>query len=513
MTTHDLMTREQRGSQPGLGGLRNCCVVLICAACLLAVDAARAEWRLSLEHTELWAEGQATAVNDLCAGDVDGDGVMEVLSLATTRSSGIEHAELRVVRWVDRVFEVIGKQRWTVDDARTLGRAIACTDIDGDGRLEILTGTVRDPREGPSRTELRIWHWDADTAGLIVDTGHVLDALSLRALAVGDLGADGAAKILIGGSSHNGAELRILNMRRGELVEAQGLHWRVSGAIGTVYGIGVADLDDDGQREVAAASTAAGTIDLRIWSWGGDGLTPEAERQWRVFDQSAVTALAIGRLDADRRPDIAVVGSARDGDAEDPMFGLIGIWQWDGSDLELRREHTWQSRRGNVELFAAAAIDIADHPRQLVVGGAIHEAPAWNLMRVYKWDGWRLEASHSEAWVAPTMAQGFLYALHAADLGADASLELVTAGRAVDAGHRDHHALDIWSVTWSRPSPGLDRLREILGFEGWPFYAALRDALPMPWPPLVYGLMLAVVLGAGLRAVWRLLSRGYGSSG
>jgi virginiamycin B lyase len=44
-----------------------------------------------------------------------------------------------------------------------------------------------------------------------------------------------------------------------------------------------------------------------------------------------------------------------------------------------------------------------------------------------------------------------------------------------------------------------ERLKEVMSFRGWPFYPALRDTLPMPWPPIIYGLIVAAgVVLAGL---------------
>lgn len=35
-------------------------------------------------------------------------------------------------------------------------------------------------------------------------------------------------------------------------------------------------------------------------------------------------------------------------------------------------------------------------------------------------------------------------------------------------------------------------LEDVLWFRGWPFYEALRDTLPMPWPPLIYAFGIVV---------------------
>jgi streptogramin lyase len=49
------------------------------------------------------------------------------------------------------------------------------------------------------------------------------------------------------------------------------------------------------------------------------------------------------------------------------------------------------------------------------------------------------------------------------------------------------------------------RLKEVMSFRGWPFYPALRDTLPMPWPPLLYGLAVAALLGLAGLLVGRLV--------
>lgn len=51
-------------------------------------------------------------------------------------------------------------------------------------------------------------------------------------------------------------------------------------------------------------------------------------------------------------------------------------------------------------------------------------------------------------------------------------------------------------------------LEDVLSFRGWPFYQALRDTLPMPWPPLIYAVAATTALLVAGFAVLRIFTSG-----
>jgi hypothetical protein len=92
------------------------------------------------------------------------------------------------------------------------------------------------------------------------------------------------------------------------------------------------------------------------------------------------------------------------------------------------------------------------------------------------------------------MLASFVYGLYSADLDGDGGAEVLTYGRSIVFSHpdgmRDYAQLDVWGHREHYPFFFLYWLEDVLSFRGWPFYQAFRDTLPMPWPPLIYGLAI-----------------------
>jgi hypothetical protein len=191
-------------------------------------------------------------------------------------------------------------------------------------------------------------------------------------------------------------------------------------------------------------------MDLRVWRWNGSALDLEAEMQWDAGNDTDAADVAVGDVDGDVLPEIVVVGTVNDTGMPAPMSGVVSLWQWDGGSLELETYHVWQSVLGNVEYFGVSVANVdAAGADEVVVAGPLHEDPAQNVLRVYGWDGRRLQAEHSEEWIAEGMDHNFTYVVHVANVDGDARVEMITGGRAVDAGGQDHHQITIWQLDWS----------------------------------------------------------------
>ncbi len=487
----------------------------IAILCAFSPHLATGDWVTTLEHTEHWAAGDAVTQNDICSGDINGDGDPEIVSLSTTNVDGRHHAELRVSRWDGSAYNVLDEQLWSVSDQATRGRGVRCVDLVGDGALDIVTGVDLRTASG-SETEIRVWRWDAPSESLLVEGEPLVISGSIHALAVGDADADGVAEIITGGgsSSTSELELRIFRVSDSGLSEEHTEDWLVDSGGGEVFGVATADVDADGDPEIVTASDLSDpeAMDLRIWRWNGSALVLEAEVQWDAGGGTDARGVAVGNVDEDTLPEIAVAGTVRNTDLTHPhpLSGVVSLWQWDGETLELEGHRVWQSLLGNVEYFGVSVANIdgagAD---EVVVVGPLHEVPAQNVLRVYGWDGGHLQAEYSEEWIAEGMNDNFTYVVHTANVDGDARVEMITGGRAVDAGAQNHHQITIWQLDWS-PSfwlwSWMDRMKQVFAWEGWPFYTAFRDTLPIPWGGVVYGGILFGFSALAVYALWRMRS-------
>ena len=110
-------------------------------------------------HTALW-HGPANSINvdGVCAGDLDGDGSIEVATLsATWLSADTEEsqAELQIARWDGEDYRQLAGESWQLPGETTRTRDVICHALDADIGQEVVTVAHAGPR-----SEVRIWSWD-----------------------------------------------------------------------------------------------------------------------------------------------------------------------------------------------------------------------------------------------------------------------------------------------------------------------------------------------------------------
>ncbi|MCD6554170.1 MAG: CapA family protein [Anaerolineae bacterium] len=343
-----------------------------------------------LALTVRWLHNAWDIVWDLDAGDLDGDGVQEIIVAAQDRKVHVLEPD-GALRWQyeaqagvyavdvadldgdgppevvigaddDRVYvlEADGRLRW---DYRSGGRVtrVLAVDLDGDGRREVVAGS-----------------WDGNLYLLSRD-GQLRWAVPVGAvaasLAAADLDGDGRNEILVG--AQTGAI---------HAVGADGqLRWRYDTG-GCLRALLATDLAGDGPVEVIAASAdgtlyvldgagtlrwqrpttapllAAEVVDMEgdgrreVVIGGGEGrvwaLDTENRLRWRHRLGSAVWALRAVDLDGDGQPEIAA------GADDEAVYILDGFGQLKGKGCTRERVHglvalTW---RGEQMLAARSGI-------------------------------------------------------------------------------------------------------------------------------------------------------------
>ncbi len=132
-------------------------------------------------HGRFTASGQvfpASQLHDIAAGDVDGDGKLDLVVSGTPQGTTI---------WLND-----GGGHFTVGQnvSSNVG-ALQLADVDGDGDLDLLLGS----------TGTRVWINDGH--GRFADSGQVLGSLPSRSLAVGDLDGDGYVDLVQGNAGGN----------------------------------------------------------------------------------------------------------------------------------------------------------------------------------------------------------------------------------------------------------------------------------------------------------------------
>lgn len=175
----------------------------------------------------------SAGAEDIATGDFNGDGCMDVATVATSES-GV------------RAYKGNCKGVWTESSTglahEEWGNGIEMADIDGDGKLDIAAAYAAGPRV-----------WLGDGKGGWTEAAEGLPAPDIHglywAIAVGDVNNDGKLDIA-SGAAVPGAEVFI--QEKGE----QGIRWRKANE-GIVpmnaLGVAIGDLDKDGNADLVAA--------------------------------------------------------------------------------------------------------------------------------------------------------------------------------------------------------------------------------------------------------------------
>jgi uncharacterized repeat protein (TIGR01451 family) len=305
--------------------------------------------------------GDDRGVTDIAIGDVTNDGRDEVV---IGRSDGDN------MRWSvysllpdESGFNLVGTEQghgWGPSRSAT---ALAIGDLDGAGGLDIVVGRDGHGPGGNMRWQAFTFSQAAaDFVALSPAQGEGWgDDRGVEDIATGDIDGDGLDEVIVGRSDGPNMRWQAFRLSGGNFQSVgpeQGNNWGTSRG---VRALATGDLDGDGIQEVIVGRDGHGPGGNMRWAaysfTAGDFSLVGSEQGHSWGDDRFVTALGTGDVDGDGRDDVVV---GRDGDNQD------GNMRWhvfrlatDNSDFESvgpEQGHNWGDDRG-----ATAAI-ITDPP-------------------------------------------------------------------------------------------------------------------------------------------------------
>ena len=194
---------------------------------------------LSLEGTREWCTVEDgfgvdiagnplgnTVVNNVKCGDVDGDGVAEIVTGGFTFDGEKVDAQLAIWNWTDKSLLLEESYEWTDADITEV-KSISLDDVDGDGREDIVTsgfigiyGGFSDNEEDfPEHAQLRVWGWDEKELVLKVGEDWVIgEGVTGWNIGTGDVDGDGVTEIVTVGCMYESSlcdpDLRVWSVAR-----------------------------------------------------------------------------------------------------------------------------------------------------------------------------------------------------------------------------------------------------------------------------------------------------------
>ncbi|MCP5408948.1 MAG: PKD domain-containing protein [Chromatiaceae bacterium] len=305
--------------------------------------------------TEMVTSGGSSwgyAQNSLQSGDIDGDGVEELVL-------GSRAGDVSVLGYQDGTLAI----EWTtkIDDSAVYG--IGVEDVDRDGVLEIILGTyggslyIVDGNTREVQWNSNLVDWDSQW--------------EVYGIAAGDVDLDGIREIVIGNGNGNGNGNGDLTV-----VDIENPFWpvqsRIEGLGQNLWGLRIADLDGDTRPDIvgAAGSHDTSTGEVMVFE-----ATPGLQGpNWRSGPlDGSVTGVVTRDLDADGVTELIVAGMNTIVNQ-----GFISIY--DGVSKELKSTTSLMNIWDHGPT-ALASGNVVESPDEEILGGS------WDAVSIRDMDG------------------------------------------------------------------------------------------------------------------------------
>ena len=162
-------------------------------------------WQLTGGSAKTIAGGTQgnTAVNNVKAGDLDGDGYKEIVTGGFAYDGEKVNAQTKIWRWDGNVLTEKASQEWATDYLTEV-KCISLNDVDGDGQMDIVQsgitaaqGSFKNSEVIHDRGQLRVWSWDGTTLTLKQGKDWTFDdGACAWNVANGDVDKDGVTEII-----------------------------------------------------------------------------------------------------------------------------------------------------------------------------------------------------------------------------------------------------------------------------------------------------------------------------
>jgi len=440
---------------------------LIVATMLIAFapNLAHATSGLEMETSHEWVTGNGSYSMASAVGDVDGDGVTEIVTAGYFYNSTyrIYEGEVNVWNWngtnlVEEHKEIIEPEYTWSSDTRFY--SVALGNVDNKTDTEIVVAGYGTPLGIIEQGILIVLGWNGTAMERKALQYWPLEYNETKFfdVAIGDVDKDGITEIIAVGyrnttsyeTGFHGA-LTIWNVTDATLTLETSSEWLISGDT-EWHAVALDDVDKDGGTEIIVTgyfydkTLGHECATLRICTWDGSILDWKASTQWYTYGDTNAIDVATGDVDADGNKEIITIGRQFNGEN---YHVQLRIWSWDGYTLILRSS----SEGGPIGAFMSSSgkklaigdID-SDGKNEIVIGVDVSvlffSTP---MIRVLSWDGTILTTKDSKDWTNATNIED----ISIGDVDADGTVEILTVGYSwsILMPKPTKSDLAIWSVT------------------------------------------------------------------
>jgi len=424
-----------------------------------------AEIGLTLEKSHEWVTGDYSYSMADAVGDIDGDGVTEIVTAGYFYNSTLTFnvGEVNVWNWNGTDLSEEHKETFGPDytlSSDTRFYAVALGNVDNETDTEVVLTGYGKVLGVIEQGMLIITSWNGTTMKREAATYWplALNKTAFFGLAIGNVDKDNTTEIIavgyrntttIFGTGFHGV-ITIWNVTENALTLETSAEWLISGD--TVWqAVSIEDVDGDEDLEILIVGYFYDNVlnhecaVLRICAWDGSTLNWEASSQWYTYLDTYAYDIAAGDLDSDGTPEIVTIGYQK----SDVFYAQLRIWSWDGDILTLRLSVEDGLVGGPFAFTAGKAVaidDIDNDGGNEIITGVDISWLFWSMpiVRIFSWDGKTLTMEDSKDWEDATNLQDIV----TCDVDDDGAVEIITAGYYgpfMAPGIRSE--LAIWSVS------------------------------------------------------------------
>jgi hypothetical protein len=327
---------------------------------------------LGVENVQTWYWGRGARITSVAVGDVDSDGQQEIVTGGFYHDDTRYYAQLCIWNGATLTLETFKVWYWNDD---TYIDSVAIDDVDADGQAEIITGGSYYVSYADEYGQLCVWNWNGVTLTLEnCQTWQTQEYFSFNSVAVGDVDGDGGMEIVTGTSQGDPTwtarhgELRVWDGATLTLENVKS--WR-SGSNSVLCSVAVGNVDGDGQAEIVTGGYFDGNVmtmghmgaELRVWD--GAELTVDNSVYWYWGEDIFINSVAVGDVDGDGQMEIATGGEIRHWDGT-PTIAQLCLWS---GALALEDVRIWcWTYRTSISSVAIGNVD-GDLAVEVVTGG------------------------------------------------------------------------------------------------------------------------------------------------
>ena len=342
---------------------------------------------LNLEHTENWTATYWRSIRKVAIGDVDDDGVKEIVTvgyLFETTPVWAYKGELAIWNWNETRLELEHVETWyyTPTNQGVEAYDVWIGDIDNDETNEMITcGWYWNPPVG-YEAQLRIWNWNG-TDIMLEHSEEWEEAVQIIpvSLFAKDVDQDGVVEIITGGFKRNGSDyksqVRIWNWNGTTLTLEHNEEWGefTSTNSSTVNSVFAKDLNNDGMTEIITTGwKAPHQAQLRIWNWNGTVFTLKHSEEWNYTTGVAVNRVYADDVNADGITELVSVGHMNNNTY---YQGQLRTWQWNGTSLTLINDEEWGTQDIRCVNVFVSDVD-GDYLKEIITVGYVNDTTRWN---------------------------------------------------------------------------------------------------------------------------------------